>query len=143
MIRLSLNFDIWQPRRAEFRSRLGVSCHRSAFLATDLKAIPRSADVFDLRHLWKHLLVKLIQTCQKFCHFWIVGISLQMIKARRLNDQIHDIWETTATTAFLVHRMVQFPRNNQLPAIFIEHIADCVAYVHFGDKIAAANKHMN
>jgi len=94
------------------------------------------------RNLWQQLLMVFVQPCQQFCGSRIVCLPFEMKETRRVNDQVNDIRKTPAATALLVHCVEQLARDNQLPAIIVQHFANCIANVRFGDKVAATNKHL-
>ena len=64
-----------------------------------------------------------------------------MIFFRRFDDQVDDSRETATATATLLHGMIDFRWDDELPTVFIKKLVDDIANVVVGDVIAAANQH--
>lgn len=64
-----------------------------------------------------------------------------MIFFRRFDDQVDDSRETATATTTLLHGVIDFRRNDELPTVFIEKLVDDIANVVVGDVIAATNQH--
>jgi len=54
-------------------------------------------------------------------------------------DRFNNIWEAAAAPATLLHSMVDLGRNNQLPAIFIQHLDDSIFDLFGSNYIAMAD----
>ncbi len=64
-----------------------------------------------------------------------------MIFFRRFDDQVDDSRETATATTTLLHGVIDFRRNDELPTVFIKKLVDDIANVVVGDVIAATNQH--
>ena len=64
-----------------------------------------------------------------------------MIFFRRFDDQVDDCRETATATTTLLHGVIDFRRNDELPTVFIKKLVDDIANVVVGDVIAATNQH--
>lgn len=64
-----------------------------------------------------------------------------MIVFRRLDNQVDDSRETATATTTLLHGVIDFCRNDQLPTVFVKKLIDDIANVVIGDVIAATNQH--
>src|SRR5690606_12738637 len=69
------------------------------------------------------------------------GASLAMIRLCDTNDCLDQIRKATATTSSAIHRVENFCRNDQLPRILVEHLADRVFDFSLGDDVAGADEH--
>jgi hypothetical protein len=59
-----------------------------------------------------------------------------MIFFRHLYDGFNNIWEAATAAPALLHGVVNFCRDNQLPAISIEKLNDSILDFFLGDDIA-------
>lgn len=66
----------------------------------------------------------------------------EVIFFRHLYDGFNDIWEAAAASAALLHGMVDFCRDNQLPRINIEKLYNSILDLFLGDDIAMAYQHV-
>lgn len=57
------------------------------------------------------------------------------------DDDVDDIREAAAAAAALFHRVIDFRRHDQLPAVLVEEADDRILDLFLGDEIAAANQH--
>lgn len=64
-----------------------------------------------------------------------------MIVFRRFDDQVDDSRETATATTALLHGVIDFRRNDELPTVFVQKLVDDIANVVIGDVIAATNQH--
>lgn len=69
-------------------------------------------------------------------------VAKRMIFFCRANDEIYHIGEAAAATATLLHGVIDFGRNDQLPTVFIKEAIDDVPDFFVGDVIATANQHL-
>ncbi|MBA8902608.1 hypothetical protein FHW17_003515 [Phyllobacterium sp. P30BS-XVII] len=65
-----------------------------------------------------------------------------MIFFRHLYDGFNDVWEAAATAAALLHGMVDFCRDNQLPRVNIEKFNNSILDLFLGNDIAMTYKHI-
>ncbi|MBP2237694.1 hypothetical protein J2Z31_004217 [Sinorhizobium kostiense] len=68
-------------------------------------------------------------------------VALGVIGFGGADDDIDDVREAAAATAAFFHRMIDFGRHDQLPAVLVEEANDRVFNVFVGDEIATANQH--
>lgn len=64
-----------------------------------------------------------------------------MIFFRRFDDQVDHSRETATATATLLHGVIDFRWDDELPTVFIKKLIDDIANVVVGDVIAATNQH--
>ncbi len=64
-----------------------------------------------------------------------------MIFFRRFDDQVDHSRETATATATLLHGVIDFRWDDELPTVFIKKLVDDIANVVVGDVIAATNQH--
>jgi hypothetical protein len=57
------------------------------------------------------------------------------------NYRFHHIWETAATAAALLHRMIDLRRDDQLPTVLVEQRDDRLLDFLLGDDITLADQH--
>jgi hypothetical protein len=66
----------------------------------------------------------------------------EVIFFRHLYDGFNDVWEAATAAAALLHGMVDFCRDNQLPRVSIEKFSDSILDFFLGDDIAMTYKHV-
>jgi hypothetical protein len=85
--------------------------------------------------------MELSQAGHEIKYFRFRRVATGVIFLCCLDDQINDIGKATAAAAALFHGMVDFCRNDKLPAIFIKEGVDDVFDFLVGNVITTADQH--
>jgi hypothetical protein len=85
--------------------------------------------------------MELSQAGHEIKYFGFRRVATGVIFLCRFDDQIDDTGETAAATAALFHGMIDFCRNDELPAILIKKRVDDVPDFLVGNVIATADQH--
>jgi hypothetical protein len=83
--------------------------------------------------------VELFQAGHIYDDFGFRRVAAGVIFLGSADDKINDVGKAAATTTTFAHGMINFGRNDKLPAVFIEELDDSVADFLVGDVIATAN----
>jgi hypothetical protein len=87
--------------------------------------------------------MKFLETGHEIKYFAIRRVATGMVIFGCLYYQIYNARETAAATAALRHGVVDFGRDNQLPAILVEELIYDLPDFHIGDVVTAADQHVS
>tara|TARA_R110000744_G_scaffold125842_2_gene232107 strand:+ start:450 stop:791 length:342 start_codon:yes stop_codon:yes gene_type:complete len=68
-------------------------------------------------------------------------VEARVVLIRGSDDNVYHIGETTTAFSTLFHSVIQLYRDNQLPAIFIQHRIDRLDDLFFSNNITVARNH--
>jgi len=68
--------------------------------------------------------MEILQAGHEIKYFVFRRVATGVIVLGGLDDDIHDIWKTAATTTAFLHGVIDFRRHDKLPTVLIEKAVD-------------------